>query len=154
MSHDHRTPPSAVVGYSEVLEEEAEELGQEILLKDRCKITSNAQHLLGLISDLPDMSKVEAEKMELYREDIDVAVFATDAAGIVEPPVGKRGNVLALDVAGNVGQTRTDAAKLRQCLFDLRSNAAKFTKSGTITLRVVREKDEGSGSPWRTPASA
>ena len=141
MSHELRTPLSAVIGYSEMLEEEAEELGQDSLLKDLGKIKSNAQHLLGLINDVLDLSKVEAEKMELYAEDIDVAAFVTDAAGTVDALVAKKGNVLVLDVAGDVGAARTDAVKLRQCLFNLLSNAAKFTEGGTITLRAAREAD-------------
>ncbi|MCJ2086998.1 response regulator [Methylobacterium sp. E-005] len=141
MSHELRTPLSAVIGYSEMLEEEAEELGQDSLLKDLGKIKSNAQHLLGLINDVLDLSKVEAEKMELYPEDIDVAAFVTDAAGTVEALVAKKGNVLALDIADNVGQARTDATKLRQCVFNLLSNAAKFTEGGTITLSATREVD-------------
>lgn len=141
MSHELRTPLSAVIGYAEMLEEEAEELGQESLLKDLGKIKSNAQHLLGLINDVLDLSKVEAEKMDLYPEDIDVAAFASDAAGTVDALVRKKGNTLVLTVAGDVGQARTDAVKLRQCLFNLLSNAAKFTEGGTITLRVARETD-------------
>ncbi|TXM90571.1 MHYT domain-containing protein [Methylobacterium sp. WL116] len=143
MSHELRTPLSAVIGYSEMLEEEAEELGQDSLLKDLGKIKSNAQHLLGLINDVLDLSKVEAEKMELYPEDIDVSAFVTDAAATVEALVGKKGNVLVLDVADGVGQARTDAVKLRQCLFNLLSNAAKFTEGGTITLEGAREADAG-----------
>ncbi|KST60856.1 histidine kinase [Methylobacterium sp. GXS13] len=146
MSHELRTPLSAVIGYSEMLEEEAEELGQESLLKDLGKIKSNAQHLLGLINDVLDLSKVEAEKMELYPEDIDVAAFVTDAAATVEALVGKKGNVLVLDVADDVGQARTDAVKLRQCLFNLLSNAAKFTEGGTITLEAGRES--GARGDW------
>ncbi|TXN05992.1 response regulator [Methylobacterium sp. WL64] len=139
MSHELRTPLSAVIGYSEMLEEEAEELGQESLLKDLGKIKSNAQHLLGLINDVLDLSKVEAEKMELYPEDIDVAAFVADAAATVEALVKKKGNVLVLDVGDDAGQARTDAVKLRQCLFNLLSNAAKFTEGGTITLEAGRE---------------
>ncbi|TXM87415.1 response regulator, partial [Methylobacterium sp. WL116] len=141
MSHELRTPLSAVIGYSEMLEEEAEELGQDSLLKDLGKIKSNAQHLLGLINDVLDLSKVEAEKMELYPEDIDVTAFVTDAAGTVEALVAKKGNVLGLDVADDVGRARTDATKLRQCVFNLLSNAAKFTEGGTITLSAAREVD-------------
>ena len=141
MSHELRTPLSAVIGYSEMLEEEAEELGQESLLKDLGKIKSNAQHLLGLINDVLDLSKVEAEKMDLYPEDIDIAAFVSDAAATVEALVSKKGNVLVLDVADDVGMARSDAVKLRQCLFNLLSNAAKFTENGTITLRAGREPD-------------
>ncbi|MCJ2101824.1 MHYT domain-containing protein [Methylobacterium sp. E-046] len=141
MSHELRTPLSAVIGYSEMLEEEAEELGQDSLLKDLGKIKSNAQHLLGLINDVLDLSKVEAEKMELYPEDIDVAAFVAHAAGTVDSLVAKKGNVLVLNVADDVGRARTDATKLRQCVFNLLSNAAKFTESGTITLSAAREID-------------
>ena len=145
MSHELRTPLSAVIGYSEMLEEEAEELGQDSLLKDLGKIKSNAQHLLGLINDVLDLSKVEAEKMELYPEDIDVAAFVADAAATVGALVGKKGNVLVLDVSGEVGRARTDAVKLRQCLFNLLSNAAKFTERGTITLQAGREAGARGG---------
>ncbi|WP_298951480.1 MHYT domain-containing protein [uncultured Methylobacterium sp.] len=141
MSHELRTPLSAVIGYSEMLEEEAEDLGQDSFLKDLGKIKSNAQHLLGLINDVLDLSKVEAEKMEIYPEDMDVSTFVADAAATVDALVGKKGNVLVLDVIGDVGQARTDAVKLRQCLFNLLSNAAKFTEGGTITLRAGREAD-------------
>ncbi|WP_246692813.1 response regulator [Methylobacterium sp. WL64] len=138
MSHELRTPLSAVIGYSEMLEEEAEELGQDSLLKDLGKIKANAKHLLGLINDVLDLSKVEAEKMETYAEDIDVDVFVRDAAGTVDALVGKKGNRLVIDLGDGLGGARTDATKLRQCLFNLLSNAAKFTEAGTITLRVRR----------------
>ncbi|KMO35079.1 histidine kinase [Methylobacterium variabile] len=150
MSHELRTPLSAVIGYSEMLEEEAEDLGQDSLLKDLGKIKSNAQHLLGLINDVLDLSKVEAEKMELYAEDIDVAAFVTDAAGTVDALVAKKGNVLVLDVVGDAGRARTDAVKLRQCLFNLLSNATKFTERGTITLRAGRESDGHGEWLWFT----
>ncbi|TNC07667.1 response regulator [Methylobacterium terricola] len=141
MSHELRTPLSAVIGYSEMLEEEAEELGQEELLKDLGKIKSNAKHLLGLINDVLDLSKVEANKMDTFPEDIDVEVFVRDAAATVGPLISKRGNRLVLDFADGLGVARTDATKLRQCLFNLLSNAAKFTEGGTITLRARRETD-------------
>ena len=138
MSHELRTPLSAVIGYSEMLEEEAEELGQDTLLKDLGKIKSNAKHLLGLINDVLDLSKVEANKMDVYAEDIDVGEFVRDAAGTVDALVAKRGNRLVLDVPEGLGTARTDATKLRQGLFNLLSNAAKFTEGGTVTLRVRR----------------
>ena len=143
MSHELRTPLSAVIGYSEMLEEEAEELGQDGLLKDLGKIKSNAKHLLGLINDVLDLSKVEAEKMDTYAEDIDVEAFVRDAAGTVGALVAKKGNRLVLDLGANLGAARSDATKLRQCLFNLLSNAAKFTEAGTITLSARREDDAG-----------
>ena len=150
MSHELRTPLSAVIGYSEMLEEEAEELRQDSLLKDLGKIKSNAQHLLGLINDVLDLSKVEAEKMEVYAENIDVAEFVRDAAGTVDALVAKKGNTLVVEVAEDVGAARTDAVKLRQCLFNLLSNAAKFTEGGTISLGAAREFDAASDVDWLT----
>jgi signal transduction histidine kinase/CheY-like chemotaxis protein len=139
MSHELRTPLSAVIGYSEMLEEEAEELGQDGLLRDLGKIKSNAKHLLGLINDVLDLSKVEADRMDTFAEDIDVEAFVRDAAGTVDALVAKKGNRLVLDLGDGLGLARTDATKLRQCLFNLLSNAAKFTEGGTVTLRARRE---------------
>ncbi|MCJ2024735.1 hybrid sensor histidine kinase/response regulator [Methylobacterium sp. J-067] len=146
MSHELRTPLSAVIGYSEMLEEEAEELGQDTLLKDLGKIKSNAKHLLGLINDVLDLSKVEANRMDVYAEDIDVGEFVRDAAGTVDALVAKRGNRLVLDIPEGLGTARTDATKLRQGLFNLLSNAAKFTEGGMVTLRVRRTAEpDGDG---------
>jgi PAS domain S-box-containing protein len=139
MSHELRTPLSAVIGYAEMLQEEAEDLGQEAFTADLAKIRSNAQHLLGLINDVLDLSKVEAEKMDVIAEDFSVEAFVRDAAATVETLVAKKGNSLVLDLAPDLGQARTDAVKLRQCLFNLLGNAAKFTEGGTIALRVRRE---------------
>ncbi len=139
MSHELRTPLSAVIGYAEMLEEEAEDLGHDTFTADLGKIRANAQHLLGLINDVLDLSKVEADKMDVYPEDFAVEAFMRDAAATVESLVAKKGNRLVLELAPNLGQARTDAVKLRQCLFNLLSNAAKFTQDGTITLKVTRE---------------
>ena len=139
MSHELRTPLSAVIGYTELLEEDAEEVGGGSMLTDLGKIKSNAKHLLGLINDVLDLSKVEANKMELVAEDIDIAVFARDAAGTVDALVARKDNKLVVEAADDLGTMRTDAVKLRQCMFNLLSNAAKFTEGGTITLSVRRE---------------
>ncbi|MGI4977732.1 MAG: ATP-binding response regulator [Janthinobacterium lividum] len=139
MSHELRTPLSAVIGYSEMLEEEAEENGETSMLADLGKIKSNAKHLLSLINDVLDLSKVEANKMDLFFEDIVLSVFVQETAGTVDSLVRRKGNVLVLDFADDLGSMRTDVVKLRQCLFNLLSNAAKFTENGRITLRVRRE---------------
>jgi PAS domain S-box-containing protein len=143
MSHELRTPLSAVIGYAEMLEEDAEDAGEEALVGDLGKIKSNAQHLLGLINDVLDLSKVEAEKMDIYAEDVVVEAFTRDAAGTVEALIAKKGNRFALDLAPDLGEMRTDGVKLRQCLFNLLGNAAKFTEGGTVTLRVRRERRQG-----------
>ncbi|MCJ2012240.1 MHYT domain-containing protein [Methylobacterium sp. J-076] len=145
MSHELRTPLSAVIGYAEMLQEEAEDLGQDTFLADLAKIRSNAQHLLGLINDVLDLSKVEAEKMDVYAEDFAVESFVRDAAATVDTLVTKKGNRLVLDLGPGLGEARTDAVKLRQCLFNLIGNAAKFTEHGTVTLRIRREPDPSGG---------
>jgi len=139
MSHELRTPLSAVIGYAEMLEEDAEDSGEDGLVGDLGKIKSNAQHLLGLINNVLDLSKVEAEKMDIYAEDVPVEAFVREAAGTVEALIAKKGNRFELDLAPELGQMQTDAVKLRQCLFNLLGNAAKFTEAGTVTLRVRRE---------------
>ncbi len=146
MSHELRTPLSAVIGYSEMLEEEAEESGEAAMLADLGKIKSNAKHLLSLINDVLDLSKVEANKMDLFLEDTELSGFLQEAAGTVEGLVRRKGNVLVLDFADGLGAIRTDVVKLRQCLFNLLSNAAKFTEAGQITLRVRREA--GASGEW------
>ena len=138
MSHELRTPLSAVIGYSEMVQEELEDLGEADLIADMKKIESNARHLLGLINDVLDISKIEADRVEIYAEDFDVAEVVRDVAATVEGLIAKKGNVLALELAENVGHAHTDVTKLRQCLINLLSNAAKFTENGRITLGVNR----------------
>jgi PAS domain S-box-containing protein len=143
MSHELRTPLSAVIGYSEMLQEEMEDLGEESMLSDMRKIESNARHLLGLINDVLDLSKIEAERMEIYAEDFDVAGTVNDVASTVGALVDKKGNTLDLKVAADLGSAHTDVTKLRQCLINLLSNAAKFTEGGLITLSAERERRHG-----------
>ncbi|KMO13511.1 CHASE3 domain-containing protein, partial [Methylobacterium platani] len=143
MSHELRTPLSAVIGYSEMLQEEMEDLGEEGLLGDMRKIEANARHLLGLINDVLDLSKIEAERMEVYAENLDVAETVREVATTVDALVVKKGNTLELQLGEALGHAHTDATKLRQCLINLLSNAAKFTEGGTITLSATREAREG-----------
>ena len=139
MSHELRTPLSAVIGYSEMLEEEAEDAGEAAMLADLGKIKSNAKHLLSLINAVLDLSKVEANKMGTYVETIDAAGFLRDVAGTVDTLVRKKANRLEFDLGERLGSIDTDATKLRQCLFNLIGNAAKFTENGCITLGARRE---------------
>ncbi|BCM82207.1 response regulator [Methylobacterium indicum] len=143
MSHELRTPLSAVIGYSEMLQEEMEDLGEESLLADMRKIEANARHLLGLINDVLDLSKIEAERMEVYAEDLDVAETLRDVATTVDALVVKKDNTLDLQLGDGLGHAHTDATKLRQCLINLLSNAAKFTEGGRIVLSAVRERRPG-----------
>ncbi|MEI6463976.1 MAG: response regulator [Verrucomicrobiota bacterium] len=138
MSHELRTPMNAIIGYSEMLVEEAEDLGQESFIPDLKKIHGAGRHLLGLINDVLDLSKIEAGKMTLYLEDFEVAAMVKEAAATVEPLIGKNTNQLAVTCAADLGSMRADVTKVRQTLFNLLSNAAKFTHAGTITLAVER----------------
>ncbi len=143
MSHELRTPLSAVIGYSEMMEEEVEELGEASLLADLGKVKSNARHLLSLINDVLDLSKIEANRMDTYAETVAVAELMGEVAMTVEGLVKQKGNTLLLDLGENLGTMRTDVVKLRQCLFNLIGNAAKFTENGRIVL-AVRRHGEGS----------
>ena len=147
MSHELRTPLSAVIGYSEMLEEEMEETGEAHLLGDIRKIQSNARHLLSLINDVLDLSKIEADRMTTYAEEFGIEALVQDVAGTVGNLVQQKGNTLVLDVTPSpgtpgLGMMSTDQVKLRQCLFNLVSNAAKFTEAGQITLRASRDGDD------------
>jgi len=146
MSHELRTPLSAVIGYTEMLEEEADDMGETSMLTDLGKIKSNAKHLLSLINDVLDLSKVEANKMDIYVEEIDVLSFMRDAASTVDSLIQRKSNTLDLETAPELGTVRTDVVKLRQCLFNLLSNAAKFTENGRITLHVQRST--GPNGDW------
>ena len=146
MSHELRTPLSAVIGYSEMLEEEVEELGQVQLLGDLKKINANARHLLSLISDVLDISKIEANRMTVFAETVAVDELVSGIASTVESLVARNGNRLVVEAAGGLGTMHTDAVKIRQCLFNLLGNAAKFTEAGQITLSVRREPTGGEGA--------
>jgi PAS domain S-box-containing protein len=142
MSHELRTPLSAVIGYAEMLEEEAEELeGGDAFLGDLRKINSNARHLLSLINDVLDLSKIEAGRMEVQPEDFPLCPLVHEVASTVEALVERRRNRLVVDCPDDLGTAHSDQVKIRQCLFNLLGNAAKFTEDGTIALTARREED-------------
>ena len=136
MSHELRTPLNAILGYTEMLVEEAEDLGQQHFLPDLLRIKSAGTHLLALINEVLDLSKIEAGKMTLLVEPIDVAELADEVLATVSPLVQKNQNRLKSEIEGHPGLLHADATKLRQALFNLLSNASKFTSEGEITLRV------------------
>jgi signal transduction histidine kinase len=139
MSHELRTPLNAIIGYSEMLEEEAPDIGAESLVPDLQKIHSAARHQLGLINDILDLSKIEAGKMTLYLEDFDVAKMVGEVQATVQPLVTKNSNRLVVDCPPDLGTMHADRTKVRQVLFNLLSNACKFTEKGEIRLSVKRE---------------
>jgi PAS domain S-box-containing protein len=142
MSHELRTPLNAIIGYSEMLQEEVEDLDQTQLTPDLQKIHGAGKHLLGLINDILDLSKVEAGKMALYLEDFDIAGTVTEVASTVRPLVAKNGNQLEVFCPADIGRMRADTTKVRQTLFNLLSNASKFTEKGVIKLEVRRQTSD------------
>jgi CheY-like chemotaxis protein/nitrogen-specific signal transduction histidine kinase len=139
MSHELRTPLNAIIGYSEMLEEEAAESGHAGYVPDLQKIRSAGRHLLALINDVLDLSKIEAGKMELHLETFELTPAIDAVAATVAPLIEKNGNRLCLELAPDLGVMRADVTRVRQVLFNLLSNASKFTEHGTITLTAARE---------------
>ncbi len=138
MSHELRTPLNAIIGYSEMLQEEAQDLGQDALTPDLKKINAAGKHLLELINAVLDLSKIEAGKMDLLVEPFSVTRLVTEIAAVVKPLAEKNGNALETRCADGVGEMRADLTKVRQALFNLLSNACKFTERGTVTLAAAR----------------
>ncbi len=148
MSHELRTPLNAIIGYSEMLHEEAEDLGQEDFIPDLQKIQAAGKHLLTLINDILDLSKIEAGKMDLFLESFDIAPMLQDVVTTITPLVEKNANTLEVRGAGDPGVMHADLTKVRQVLFNLLSNACKFTEQGSITLESAR--DTVDGVDWLT----
>jgi signal transduction histidine kinase/DNA-binding response OmpR family regulator len=144
MSHELRTPLNAIIGYSEMLQEEAEDLGQEHFIPDLQKIHGAGRHLLGLINDILDLSKIEAGKMGLYLETFAIAPMIQDVVATITPLVETNANTLEVHGTDDLGTMRADLTKVRQALFNLLSNACKFTERGTITLGANREMVDGT----------
>jgi signal transduction histidine kinase/HAMP domain-containing protein len=146
MSHELRTPLNAIIGYSEMLQEEAEDLGYTDFIPDLQKINAAGKHLLALINDILDLSKIEAGRMDLYLETFDLATMLHDVQTTVQPLLEKNANTLRVRCADNLGTMRADLTKVRQALFNLLSNASKFTKQGTVALEVTRQT--AAGTEW------
>ena len=142
MSHELRTPLNAIIGYSEMLQEEAEEIGEDAFIPDLQKVNAAGKHLLGLINDILDLSKIEAGRMDLFLETFSVSDLIRDVAAIAHPLMEKNANTLVTDCPNGIGVLLADQMKVRQTLFNLLSNAAKFTDHGTISLTVEREPDD------------
>jgi signal transduction histidine kinase len=142
ISHELRTPLNAIIGYSEMLEEEAEERGLAELAPDLSKIQGAGKHLLALINDVLDLSKIEAGRMELVLEDFDVCGLVRDVEATIRPLVAKNENELELSCS-QMGTMHADLMRVRQVLFNVLSNAAKFTQRGRVSLEVLPLTLEG-----------
>jgi signal transduction histidine kinase len=139
MSHELRTPLNAIIGYSEILQEDASELGEEGCVSDLQKIQVAGKHLLGLVNDVLDLSKIEAGKMELHLETFEIATVVDEVTSIVRPTIENKENILQVVIDDNLGEMHTDITKLHQMLLNLLSNAAKFTEKGTILLDIKHD---------------
>jgi signal transduction histidine kinase len=142
MSHELRTPLNAIIGYSEILEEEAQETGQEAFLPDLQKIQASGRHLLALIDDVLDLTMIEAGRMDLFLERFDLSDVIEEVVAAVEPLLGKNGNTLSVHAPPDLGSIYADPDKVGQSLFNLLSNACKFTHQGSITLEAARENGD------------
>ncbi|MBF2028801.1 MAG: response regulator [Oscillatoriales cyanobacterium C42_A2020_001] len=147
MSHELRTPLNAIIGYSEMLQDDARDFGYEDLTPDLEKIRSAGKHLLGLINDILDISKIEAGKMELYLETFDINQLVKEVQATVQPLIAQNENTFIVHCSPDIGNLHADLTKVRQALLNLLSNASKFTQNGTITLTVDKQEigDEAGG---------
>jgi signal transduction histidine kinase/CheY-like chemotaxis protein len=148
MSHELRTPLNAIIGYSEMLREEAEDTGNEDLLPDLKRIHGAGKHLLALISDILDLSKIEAGKMDLHLETFSICELMSDLVGTATPLMEKNNNTLIVDCPAEIGTLHSDLTKMRQALLNLLSNAAKFTHEGSVRLAVTRTPE--ADGEWLT----
>ncbi|MDH5556318.1 MAG: ATP-binding protein [Alphaproteobacteria bacterium] len=145
MSHELRTPLNAIIGYSEMLVDEARDLeGQEGMAEDLNRIHAAGRHLLGLIDDVLDLSKIEAGKMDLNRDEFQLQTAIKDVAATVRPMLEERRNSLTIDCQPDLAPIISDQVKIRQILFNILSNAAKFTEDGTIVVTVRTENHRGA----------
>ena len=141
VSHELRTPLNAVIGLSQLLQDDATDLGLSgDFITDLETINSAGRHLLELINDILDLSKIEAGKMTLYPETFEIATLINNLVLTVKPAIEKNGNVLKVDYDEQLGTMYADQTRMRQVLLNLLSNAAKFTTNGHVTLTVKREK--------------
>jgi signal transduction histidine kinase len=156
MSHELRTPLNAIIGYSEMLQEDAQDVGLGELIPDMERIQAAGRHLLDLINDILDLSKIEAGKMNLYLEEFDIPSLVQSVADIIQPLVERNLSTLTVHYSPDIGSMVADQTKVRQILFNLLSNAAKFTEEGEITFDVTRvsqapqsiTKRDGEFSDW------
>ncbi|MBT3921832.1 MAG: response regulator [Nitrospina sp.] len=140
MSHELRTPLNAIIGYSELLEEVADEMNlEEEICPDLQKIHSSGKHLLAIINDILDLSKIEAGKMEFYLQNCDLEVLVNEVVSTVQPIIDKNSNVLEVLRENELGSINVDITRLRQVLFNLLSNASKFTEKGKVSFIINRE---------------
>jgi signal transduction histidine kinase/CheY-like chemotaxis protein len=140
MSHELRTPLNAIIGYSELMEEEMLDRGKEDAIPDLKKINAAGQHLLRLISDILDLSKIEAGKTQLFLENFEIRSMIEEVLNTIQPSLRDKQNKLSVHCAPDLGSMHGDVVKVRQILFNLLSNAFKFTEEGNVWIESARRK--------------
>ena len=143
MSHELRTPLNAVIGITEMLVEDAEELGQSSFIEPLERIARAGKHLLELINEVLDLSKIEAGKLDLHEEDVEISTLVGDVVAAAQPLAAKNENRLVVESAKQLGAIRADSMRLRQVLLNLLSNACKFTEQGTVSMTVLNRHEDG-----------
>ena len=143
MSHEFRTPLNAIIGYSEILREDAEAAGQSQGIVDLDRINTAGRHLLALVNEVLDFSRIEAGRTELFQETFDLSALIDEVAATVRPLIESNRNTLVIDYPRDLGPIYADATKLRQIFYNLLSNAAKFTEAGRIEVTARRRTDNG-----------
>jgi signal transduction histidine kinase/NO-binding membrane sensor protein with MHYT domain/CheY-like chemotaxis protein len=143
MSHELRTPLNAIIGYSEMLQEDAAEKDDKTAADDLRNIEGAGRHLLGLINNILDLSKIEAGKMDVFIEPVDIQAMLTEVLSIVTPLADKSENRIQVICPADIGSFRSDQTKVKQCLLNLMSNANKFTDKGALTVSAAREGGSG-----------
>lgn len=144
MSHELRTPLNAILGYSEMVKEEAIESGYEEFLPDLNKVIASGKHLLVLINDVLDLSKIETGEMKLYNETFKITDLVNEVVQTIQPYVEDTGNNLVVDSESDWGEMCADLTKIRQILLNLLDNAVKFTTQGTVTFKVTSQINQTS----------
>lgn len=147
MSHELRTPLNAILGYADLVHDTLDDHAGTDVRDDVLRIRQAGEHLLGLINNILDLSKVEAGRMPVICERFDLGVLVRDSADLLRPLIERRANLAVLDLAADLDDIETDPTLVRQILFNLISNAAKFTAAGTITIAAARQTDP-CGAPW------
>src|ERR1700724_4840730 len=145
MSHELRTPLNAIIGVTEMLREDAESLNQDLEPLDR--VLGAGRHLLALINDILDLSKIEAGRMELHLESFPLAPLINDVAKTIEPMATKNGNRIVVDCPPDLGTLHADQIRFRQALLNLASNANKFTENGTVTIAAQPQRPDAAQPP-------
>ena len=143
MSHELRTPLNAIIGYSEMLQEDAAELENEEFEEDLSRINGAGKHLLGLINDVLDISKIEAGAMDIYLETFSAQPMIQDVVTTMQTLVEKNSNSLVVECPEGIESMHADMTKVKQGLFNLIGNASKFTEQGTISLTISRLTEDG-----------